>query len=136
MTRFILNSGHLHCVSGSLMGDPALMISLYPEFPADVMSSLASQGEFIFVVDRSGSMSCEMHHGKDAQSRIESARVRCRISDMTHLLSCIESLNSSVLVSLQDTLLLLLKSLPMGCYFNIYGFGSRFESFFPSVTGC
>ncbi len=72
------------------MGDPALMISLYPEFPADVMSSLASQGEFIFVVDRSGSMSCEMHHGKDAQSRIESARVRCRISDLTHLLTCIE----------------------------------------------
>uniref|UniRef100_A0A672L1S2 von Willebrand factor A domain-containing protein 5A-like n=1 Tax=Sinocyclocheilus grahami TaxID=75366 RepID=A0A672L1S2_SINGR len=93
--------------SGSLMGDPALMISLYPEFPADVMSSLASQGEFIFVVDRSGSMDCQMHHGNDAQMRIESAR---------------------------DTLLLLLKSLPMGCYFNIYGFGSHFESFFPSVT--
>ncbi|XP_016399019.1 von Willebrand factor A domain-containing protein 5A-like, partial [Sinocyclocheilus rhinocerous] len=49
-------------------------------------------------------MGCEMHHGKDAQKRIESAR---------------------------DTLLLLLKSLPMGCYFNIYGFGSHFESFFP-----
>uniref|UniRef100_A0A8C2FXW1 von Willebrand factor A domain containing 5A n=1 Tax=Cyprinus carpio TaxID=7962 RepID=A0A8C2FXW1_CYPCA len=88
----------------SLMGDPALMISLYPEFPADVMSSLASQGEFIFVVDRSGSMDCRMHHGNDAQMRIESAR---------------------------DTLLLLLKSLPMGCYFNIYGFGSCFECFFP-----
>ncbi|XP_048039819.1 von Willebrand factor A domain-containing protein 5A-like isoform X5 [Megalobrama amblycephala] len=89
---------------GSLMGDPVLMISLYPEFPVDVMSSLASRGEFIFVVDRSGSMDCMMHHGKDAQMRIQSAR---------------------------DTLLLLLKSLPMGCYFNIYGFGSRFESFFP-----
>lgn len=71
-------------VSGSLMGDPALMISLYPEFPADVMSSLASQGEFIFVVDRSGSMDCKMHHGNDAQMRIESARVRYRISDMMH----------------------------------------------------
>lgn len=70
-------------VAGSLMGDPALMISLYPEFPADVMSSLASQGEFIFVVDRSGSMGCKMHHGNDAQMRIESARVRCQISDMT-----------------------------------------------------
>ncbi|RXN17482.1 von Willebrand factor A domain-containing 5A-like protein [Labeo rohita] len=90
--------------AGSLMGDPALMISLYPEFPADVTSSLASQGEFIFVVDRSQSMRRRMHHGKGAQRRIESAR---------------------------DTLLLLLKSLPMGCYFNIYGFGSRFESFFP-----
>ncbi len=57
------------------MGDPALMICLYPEFPADVMSSLASQGEFIFVVDRSGSMDSRMHHGNDAQMRIESARV-------------------------------------------------------------
>ncbi len=57
------------------MGDPALMIRLYPEFPADVMSSLASQGEFIFVVDRSGSMDCMMRHGNDAQMRIESARV-------------------------------------------------------------
>ncbi|KAK2879272.1 hypothetical protein Q8A67_020063 [Cirrhinus molitorella] len=100
----VVEAGVSTAQSGSLMGDPALMISLYPEFPADVMSSLASEGEFIFVVDRSGSMDCKMHHGNDAQMRIESAR---------------------------DTLLLLLKSLPMGCYFNIYGFGSHFESFFP-----
>uniref|UniRef100_A0A673LEK7 von Willebrand factor A domain-containing protein 5A-like n=1 Tax=Sinocyclocheilus rhinocerous TaxID=307959 RepID=A0A673LEK7_9TELE len=102
----VVETGAAAAQSGSLMGDPALMISLYPEFPAEVMSSLASQGEFVFVVDRSGSMGCKMHHGKDAQKRIESAR---------------------------DTLLLLLllKSLPMGCYFNIYGFGSHFESFFP-----
>ncbi|XP_051546245.1 von Willebrand factor A domain-containing protein 5A-like [Myxocyprinus asiaticus] len=89
---------------GSLMGDPVVMISLYPEFPEEVMSSLGSQGEFVFVVDRSGSMNDMMHHGKGAQSRIEGAK---------------------------DTLLLLLKSLPMGCYFNIYGFGSHFESLFP-----
>ncbi|KAL1257310.1 hypothetical protein QQF64_010554 [Cirrhinus molitorella] len=100
----VVEAGVSTAQSGSLMGDPALMISLYPDFPADVMSSLASEGEFIFVVDRSGSMDCKMHHGNDAQMRIESAR---------------------------DTLLLLLKSLPMGCYFNIYGFGSHFESFFP-----
>lgn len=31
----------------------------------------------------------------------------------------------------QETLTLLLKSLPMGCYFNVYGFGSRYEAFFP-----
>ncbi|KAK9952819.1 hypothetical protein ABG768_018625 [Culter alburnus] len=100
----VVEAGAPTAQPGCLMGDPVLMISLYPEFPADVMSSLASQGEFVFVVDRSGSMECRMHHGKDVQMRIESAR---------------------------DTLLLLLKSLPMGCYFNIYGFGSRFESFFP-----
>ncbi|XP_048121054.1 von Willebrand factor A domain-containing protein 5A-like isoform X3 [Alosa alosa] len=89
---------------GSLMRDPVVLLSIYPEFPAAVTSSLSTVGEFIFVVDRSGSMDCAMHSGKDAKMRIESAK---------------------------DTLLLLLKSLPMGCYFNIYGFGSRYEHFFP-----
>ncbi|XP_051546247.1 von Willebrand factor A domain-containing protein 5A-like isoform X2 [Myxocyprinus asiaticus] len=89
---------------GSLMGDPVVMVSLYPEFPEEVMSSLASQGELVFVVDRSGSMDCMLNRGKRAQRRIDSAK---------------------------DTLLLLLKSLPLGCFFNIYGFGSHFESFFP-----
>ncbi|XP_041919248.1 von Willebrand factor A domain-containing protein 5A-like isoform X1 [Alosa sapidissima] len=89
---------------GSLMRDPVVLLSIYPEFPAAVTSSLSTCGEFIFVVDRSGSMDCAMHSGKDAKMRIESAK---------------------------DTLLLLLKSLPMGCYFNIYGFGSRYEHFFP-----
>uniref|UniRef100_A0AAZ3Q3Z9 von Willebrand factor A domain-containing protein 5A-like n=1 Tax=Oncorhynchus tshawytscha TaxID=74940 RepID=A0AAZ3Q3Z9_ONCTS len=91
------------CLHSSLMGDPVVMLSLYPEFPNDVMSSMTSLGEFLFVVDRSGSMSCPMHNESVAQDRIGSAR---------------------------DTLLLLLKSLPMGCYFNIIGFGSRYESFF------
>ncbi|ROL53673.1 von Willebrand factor A domain-containing protein 5A [Anabarilius grahami] len=100
----IVEAGVTTAPSGSLMRDPVVMISLYPEFPEEVMSSLATQGEFVFVIDRSGSMDDMMHHGKEAQKRIESAK---------------------------DTLLLLLKSLPMGCYFNIYGFGSRFESFYP-----
>ncbi|XP_031428714.1 von Willebrand factor A domain-containing protein 5A-like [Clupea harengus] len=100
----IVEGGQDSAEPGSLMGDPVVMLSFYPEFPAAVTSSLATCGEFIFVVDRSGSMDCRMHSGKNAKMRIESAR---------------------------DTLLLLLKSLPMGCFFNIYGFGSRFESFFP-----
>ncbi|XP_039525508.1 von Willebrand factor A domain-containing protein 5A-like isoform X1 [Pimephales promelas] len=91
----VVEAGVATAPSGSLMRDPVVMISLYPEFPEEVMSSLATQGEFIFVMDRSGSM---------GGMPIERAK---------------------------DTLLLLLKSLPMGCYFNIYGFGSRFESFFP-----
>ncbi|CAM4558278.1 unnamed protein product [Lepidochelys kempii] len=33
--------------------------------------------------------------------------------------------------STKETLVLLLKSLPLGYYFNIYGFGSEFESFYP-----
>ncbi|XP_063061452.1 von Willebrand factor A domain-containing protein 5A-like [Engraulis encrasicolus] len=100
----IVEVGQESTEPGSLMKDPIVMLSCYPEFPASVTSSLASCGEFIFVVDRSGSMDCKMHSGKDAKMRIDSAK---------------------------DTLLLLLKSLPMGCYFNIYGFGSRFEHFFP-----
>ncbi|XP_051967942.1 von Willebrand factor A domain-containing protein 5A-like isoform X2 [Xyrauchen texanus] len=100
----VVEAGVATAPPGSLMADPVLMISLYPEFPEEVMSSLVSQGEFVFVIDRSGSMDCMMHHGEGAHMRIQSAK---------------------------DTLLLLLKSLPMGCYFNIYGFGSHFESFFP-----
>uniref|UniRef100_A0A673XI06 von Willebrand factor A domain-containing protein 5A-like n=2 Tax=Salmo trutta TaxID=8032 RepID=A0A673XI06_SALTR len=101
----IVEAAQTSAKPGSLMGDPVVMLSLYPKFPKDVMSSMTSLGEFLFVVDRSGSMSCSMHNGSGAQDRIGSAR---------------------------DTLLLLLKSLPMGCYFNIIGFGSRYESFFPT----
>ncbi|XP_073798811.1 von Willebrand factor A domain-containing protein 5A isoform X2 [Danio rerio] len=100
----VVEAGVATAPSGSLMRNPVVMITLYPEFPEEVMSSMATQGEFVFVMDRSGSMDGMMHRGKEAQHRIESAK---------------------------DTLLLLLKSLPMGCYFNIYGFGSEFESFFP-----
>uniref|UniRef100_A0A8C8IKZ8 von Willebrand factor A domain-containing protein 5A-like n=1 Tax=Oncorhynchus tshawytscha TaxID=74940 RepID=A0A8C8IKZ8_ONCTS len=95
----IVEAAQASAKPGSLMGDPVVMLSLYPEFPNDVMSSMTSLGEFLFVVDRSGSMS---------------------LKSSTQWLRCI----------LLDTLLLLLKSLPMGCYFNIIGFGSRYESFF------
>ncbi|XP_027029391.2 von Willebrand factor A domain-containing protein 5A-like isoform X10 [Tachysurus fulvidraco] len=100
----IVEAGAPSAESGSLMGDPVVMVSFYPEFPESVMSSMSTCGEFVFVMDRSGSMSCSMHNGPGAQERIDCAR---------------------------DTLLLLLKSLPMDCYFNIYGFGSHYSSFFP-----
>ncbi|XP_042072327.1 von Willebrand factor A domain-containing protein 5A isoform X4 [Haplochromis burtoni] len=91
----VVEAGQASAEPGSLMGDSVVMVSLYPEFPQSVTSSVASCGEFVLLMDRSGSMS---------NSRISSAR---------------------------DTLLLLLKSLPMGCYFNIYSFGSRYEHIFP-----
>lgn len=62
-----------------------VMISLYPEFPEEVMSSLRAQGEFVFVIDRSGSMGDMMHHGKGAQRRIESAKVRFKIQNSIYL---------------------------------------------------
>uniref|UniRef100_A0A8C9T4U6 VIT domain-containing protein n=1 Tax=Scleropages formosus TaxID=113540 RepID=A0A8C9T4U6_SCLFO len=100
----ILEAGQLGVQSGSLMGDTVAMLSFYPVIEAEKSSHVASSGEFIFLVDRSGSMECPMNQNSGDKSRISSAR---------------------------DTLLLLLKSLPLGCYFNIYGFGSEYESFFP-----
>ncbi|XP_048836959.1 von Willebrand factor A domain-containing protein 5A-like [Brienomyrus brachyistius] len=100
----ILEAGQPSAQAGSLMGDTVAMLSFYPEIPSIPSSQMTSKGEFIFVVDRSGSMDCPMNQRNYKQTRISSAR---------------------------DTLLLLLKSLPVGCYFNIYGFGSSFESYFP-----
>ncbi|XP_034538472.1 von Willebrand factor A domain-containing protein 5A-like [Notolabrus celidotus] len=100
----VVETGEATAKLGTLMGDPVVMLSLYPEFPQAVMSSVASCGEFVFLLDRSISMGGRMNNSKTDQTRISSAR---------------------------DTLLLLLKSLPMGCYFNIYSFGSSYEHIFP-----
>ncbi|XP_038610447.1 von Willebrand factor A domain-containing protein 5A-like [Tachyglossus aculeatus] len=87
---------------GSLMGEAAVMVSFYPSIPDP--KEQATTGEFIFVLDRSGSMSCPMSGELHSQLRIDSAK---------------------------ETLLVLLKSLPLGCFFNVYGFGTIFDSFFP-----
>ncbi|XP_056650153.1 von Willebrand factor A domain-containing protein 5A-like isoform X3 [Monodelphis domestica] len=87
---------------GSLMGDTAMMVSFYPSIP--VAEGESTSGEFIFLVDRSGSMASPLNYEMGSQLRISSAK---------------------------ETLILLLKSLPLGCYFNIYGFGSSFDYFFP-----
>uniref|UniRef100_A0AAQ6AGZ5 VIT domain-containing protein n=1 Tax=Amphiprion ocellaris TaxID=80972 RepID=A0AAQ6AGZ5_AMPOC len=100
----VVEAGQTSAETGTLMGDPVVMVSLYPEFPQSVMSSVASCGEFVFLLDRSGSMDCSTSNSREQETRISSAR---------------------------DTLLLLLKSLPMGCYFNIYSFGSSYEHIFP-----
>ncbi|XP_044209487.1 von Willebrand factor A domain-containing protein 5A-like isoform X3 [Thunnus albacares] len=100
----VVEAGQASAKPGTLMGDPVVMLSLYPEFPQAVMSSVASCGEFVFLIDRSGSMDCPMDNSNQQETRIGSAR---------------------------DTLLLLLKSLPMGCYFNIYSFGSSYQHIFP-----
>ncbi|XP_064338242.1 von Willebrand factor A domain-containing protein 5A [Camelus dromedarius] len=86
----------------SLLGDPVAMVSFYPNIPEAQPS--AACGEFVFLMDRSGSMQSPMSNQNKSQPRIEAAK---------------------------ETLILILKSLPIGCYFNIYGFGSSFEAFFP-----
>ncbi|KAL6479334.1 hypothetical protein MHYP_G00127670 [Metynnis hypsauchen] len=90
----IVEAGLPNAKPGSLMGDSVVMVSLYPEFPPEVTSSFGKRGEFIFLMDQSGSM------------------------------------NGPSIQIARETLLLLLKSLPLGCYFNIYGFGSDFKFFF------
>ena len=72
-----------------LLCNPAVMLDFWPKF-----DSPQAACEFVFVVDRSGSMS------------------------------------GSYMKSAKDTMILFLKSIPPGCYFNIIGFGSRYECLF------
>ncbi|XP_031455854.1 von Willebrand factor A domain-containing protein 5A-like [Phasianus colchicus] len=48
-----------------------------------------------------------------------------------HLGEFIFVMDCSLYQDAQNTLLFLLKSLPLGCYFNIYSFGATFEGFYP-----
>lgn len=88
--------------SDSLMGAPSAMVSFYPDIPE--VETTTKCGEFVFLMDRSRSMNSPMSSKDKSQLRIDAAK---------------------------ETLILLLKSLPMGCYFNIYGFGATHEEFFP-----
>uniref|UniRef100_A0A8C9TK71 von Willebrand factor A domain-containing protein 5A-like n=1 Tax=Scleropages formosus TaxID=113540 RepID=A0A8C9TK71_SCLFO len=99
----ILEAGQPGVQSGSLMGDAVAMLSFYPEIKTEKSSHMTSSREFIFLVDRSRSMNRPLRQSSGKQSCMKITR---------------------------DTLLLLLKSLPLGCYFNIYEFGSHYESFF------
>ena len=74
------------------MQSKAVMLTFFPK----LLSVEEAAHEFIFVVDRSGSM------------------------------------GGSYIKSASETLVLFLKSIPQGCFFNIISFGSRYEAFFQS----
>ncbi|XP_013917952.1 PREDICTED: von Willebrand factor A domain-containing protein 5A-like [Thamnophis sirtalis] len=102
-TSAILETGKSGAAPGSLMGDTALLLTLYPNISV-VKPDQSAVGELIFLLDRSGSMHTTVANNAGSPSRIQSAK---------------------------ETLIFLLKSLPLGCYFNVYGFGSTYESFYP-----
>ncbi|XP_052099163.1 von Willebrand factor A domain-containing protein 5A-like isoform X2 [Mytilus californianus] len=76
-----------------LLKEDLLMLNFYPDLKQGEETE-DSKREFIFVIDRSGSM---------GNVRIKKAK---------------------------ETLLLLLKSLPVGCLFNVVSFGSNFSTLF------
>ncbi|XP_051778079.1 von Willebrand factor A domain-containing protein 5A-like, partial [Erpetoichthys calabaricus] len=95
-----VEAGLISAASGSLMVDPLVMVSFFPEINTDQKSKY---GEFIFLVDCSGSMQEKMNNDPESPTRGK----------------CV-----------YDTMKLLIQSLPLGCYFNIYLFGSVFVRFF------
>ncbi|WAQ96448.1 VWA5A-like protein [Mya arenaria] len=74
-----------------LLKEDMLMVSFHPDLKEVAM---ATSGEYVFIIDRSGSMK---------GNRIKNAK---------------------------EALLLFLKSLPAGCYFNVVSFGSNYKCLF------
>lgn len=58
----------------SLMGAPSAMVSFYPDVPEEEATKAC--GEFVFLMDCSGSMESPMNNQKDSQLRIEAAKVK------------------------------------------------------------
>nr|XP_021146905.1 von Willebrand factor A domain-containing protein 5A-like isoform X3 [Columba livia] len=84
----VVEKGDPGAPTGSLLGDPMVLVTLAPSIPEAVPRQHQS-GEFIFLLD------------------------------------------TTFLEHAQDSLLFLLKSLPLGCYFNIYCYGQTSEGIYP-----
>ncbi|CAM5072090.1 unnamed protein product [Eretmochelys imbricata] len=98
-------------------------------------------GEFVLLLGRSGSTACPMDAEtcparasaapRDGQAGGCARWARGAVPGEQPRLAGPVGLALHPSVCPQETLVLLLKSLPLGCYFNMYGFGSEFESFYP-----
>lgn len=53
------------------------------------------------------------------------------VTEMIFIVDRSGSMAGAPMRSVKDTLQIFLKSIPMGCWFNIIGFGSRFRKLFP-----
>ncbi|XP_061431423.1 von Willebrand factor A domain-containing protein 5A-like [Lethenteron reissneri] len=91
---FALIEPGLPATEVSFLADTVAMLNFYPGEMEEMEVPTAEHGEFIFIIDCSGSM------------------------------------NNNPIMNAKETLILLLKSLPLGCLFNIYSFGSRFRSLY------
>uniref|UniRef100_S4R6Y9 VWFA domain-containing protein n=1 Tax=Petromyzon marinus TaxID=7757 RepID=S4R6Y9_PETMA len=91
----------------SFLADTVAMLNFFPGDMEQTAVPTSEHGEFIFIIDCSGSM-------REPLSTTAPYDARWRTS--------------------KETLILLIKSLPMGCLFNIYRFGTRYISLFGEST--
>ncbi|NWZ48390.1 VMA5A protein, partial [Haliaeetus albicilla] len=98
----VVEKGDPGAPPGSLLGDPMVLVMLAPSIPEAVPGQRLS-GEFIFLLDT---------------TFLEHAQVSLQSRDQDGLEE-------------QDSLLFLLKSLPLGCYFNIYCYGESSVGIYP-----
>ncbi|CAM5157975.1 unnamed protein product [Eretmochelys imbricata] len=125
-----------HC-PGSLMGDPAVMMTLLPRVP-EVVPAQSQPGSLSSCWAAPAARPAPWtqrpvppgHQQHQGTARREAALDGAVPGEQPRLAGPV-GLTLHPSVCPQETLVLLLKSLPLGCYFNIYGFGSEFESFYP-----
>ncbi|CAM5158128.1 unnamed protein product [Eretmochelys imbricata] len=133
----VLEAGLPGAEPGSLMGDPAVMMTLLPRVP-EVVPAQSQPGSLSSCWAAPAARPAPWtqrpvppgHQQHQGTARREAALDGALPGEQPRLAGPV-GLTLHPSVCPQETLVLLLKSLPLGCYFNIYGFGSEFESFYP-----
>ncbi|CAM5156962.1 unnamed protein product [Eretmochelys imbricata] len=136
----VLEAGLPGAEPGSLMGDPAVMMTLLPRVP-EVVPAQSQPGSssscWAAPAARPAPWTAETCPAsastapRDGQAGGCARWARGAVPGEQPRLAGPVGLTLHLSVCPQETLVLLLKSLPLGCYFNTCGFGSEFESFYP-----